>query len=685
MKNNISSIFKSLLFLMLVFARDAGASSFENSNELIRLREDAPNPIMSNATFINNLESHIHIPLSFVLPLRNPEELHELIERLYDPADQEYQKYLTTEEFIDRFAPTQEDYDKVVKYAKSVGFKLRSTHPNRTLVNFSAPAHTIESAFNLHLNQYVLPNGRYFYAPDKNPEVPRVIASIISGVIGLDNGAKWRPFYRQKEIPAENANAQTFPSGPHGGFSPNDLVTAYNLSSVSADGTNEIIALFELADYKKSDISAYTNYFGLPSPKLKKILVDGGSGTGIDAEVTLDIELALALAPQSSVYVYEGPNTDQGVLNTYNRIATDNFAKQVSTSWGIGEGLVNASFLRAENAIFKQMAVQGQTIYAAAGDSGAYDNYPSSSKTLMVDDPASQPYIVGVGGTKLLVNAATGAYESELVWNNGLGKGAGGGGVSGVWPIPSWQTQVSTLYSKTQRNVPDVALNADPNTGYAIYYKGQWQIFGGTSCAAPLWAAFTARVNQELSAAQKPALGFANPTFYAIGNGSTYLSNFYDVVTGNNLYYQANVGYDNASGWGSFNGANLFTSLTKSVEEIFLSIILKHNAPFAKGKTGTYRIVVSNTGTSSTTGPVNVAVTLPMGLSYQSFSGQGWTFNSNAFVFTDSNPLTPGSSYPTIVLNVNVDANAPAMVIPTATVSSDGAVPVTVSNLTTTH
>ena len=147
---------------------------------------------------------------------------------------------------------------------------------------------------------------------------------------------------------------------------------------MSANGSNQSIALFELGSYLASDINAYTSHFGLPPAKLHNVLVDGGSSSGIDPEVTLDIELALALAPESQIYVYEGPNSDQGVLDTYNRIATDNLAKQVSTSWGLGENLVNAQYLQAENAIFLQMAAHGQTIYAAAGDSGAYDDYPSS-------------------------------------------------------------------------------------------------------------------------------------------------------------------------------------------------------------------------------------------------------------------------------------------------------------------
>ncbi len=571
----------------------------------------------------------------------------------------------------------------MIDYAKSLGLTIHNLHPNRTLLNVGGPARRIESAFNLQLHHYALRDGRKFYAPNKNPEVDSSIATLISGIVGLDNYAKWHPYHHRKETIHTRAASETFPSGPGGGFAPNDLAIAYNLSGVSTKGTNQIIALFELADYQDSDINVYANTFGLPQAQLQRILVDGGSGAGIDAEVTLDIELAIALAPESQIYVYEGPNTDQGVLDTYNKIATDNLAKQVSTSWGLGEDKAGAQQLQAENAIFQQMAAQGQTIYAAAGDSGAYDDYPS--QTLAVDDPASQPYIVGVGGTSLRVDGTTGAYGTESVWNNGLGNGAGGGGVSTIWSIPSWQTNVSTTYSKTNRNVPDVALNADTNTGYSIYYNGEWQIYGGTSCAAPLWAAFTAIINQELAAAGQPVLGFANPKLYAIGTGPQYESHFHDVIMGNNLYYSATAGYDNASGWGSFNGTNLFTGLTSASSSSQVNILMKHNAPFTKGEMGTYRIVISNTGDGSTAGFITAAVTLPDGLSFSSFSGSGWTYDSCTLSFTQNIPLEPQASYPTLVLNVNVASNAPNTVIPAVTVSGGGFPSKTVTNLTTTH
>jgi len=698
MKKHFSSFFRYFALFTLLFSTHIGAAPSSTARTpiarttYVRLPGHVPSKAVSNAVLLRNLGASASVPITFTLPLRNRAELEELVQRIHDPADQEYYgKYLTSEEFNERFAPTQEDYNKVIAYAKSLGLAVSSTHPNRTLLNVTGQTRLIERAFRLRIQQYQAPSGRKFHAPNIDPQVPTTIASVISGIVGLDNHAVWRAFNKQRQIPesfqAADRSSLTSPSGPGGGYSPSDLLTAYNLKGVPANGSGQSIALFELASYQASDINEYAKYFGLPAANLHNILVDGGSGSGIDGEVTLDIELALALAPESQIYVYEGPNSNQGVLDTYNRIATDNIAKQVSTSWGMCENLESAQYLQAESAIFLQMAAHGQTIYAAAGDSGAYDEYPNNTN-LVVDDPASQPYVVGVGGTKLTVNSGTGIYGSETVWNDGLGNGAGGGGVSTVWPIPSWQANVSSLYSKTHRNVPDVSLNADPNTGYSIYYNGQWTIFGGTSCAAPLWAAFTACVNQELAANQKPVLGFANPALYALAAGSTYAVDFHDITSGDNLHYTANKGYDNATGWGSFNGSNLFASLTRSsptppVLSPLLNISLTHSAAFIKGKIGTYHIEVTNHGEGPTSGAVNVVVALPNGLTYNSFSGTGWTFNNTTLTFTQNNVLEPGASYPTIILNVEVGQSAPYSVTPSATVSGGGSASSTATNLTT--
>lgn len=555
----LSYLFASLTLLVINIGQAANMNADQPE---IRLSGHIPSMAMAQARLIEPLAEEVSVPITFTLPLRNQKELDELIQRIYDPTDENYGKYLSSEEFIERFAPTQSDYDSVIAYAKNSGLEIIGMHPNRTLLNVKAKTSSIQTAFNVGLNVYQHSN-KTFYAPDSEPEVPSNIASIISGIIGLDNSAVWSPHNRIAEIGLKNnneINPASFPSGPGGGFAPNDIKKAYNLSGITLDGSGQSIALFQLGSYLASDINAYTTFFGLPAPNLTNVIVDGGTSTIID-EVAIDIELALAMAPKSKIYVYIGPNSGQGLLDTYNKIATDNLAKQVSSSWGLGEDQAGSQILQAENAIFQQMAAQGQTVYVASGDDGAYTDYPST--TPVVDDPSGQPYVTGVGGTSLTVDANTGNYVSETVWNNGLGNGASGGGVSTVWPIPSWQTNTPTTYSKTNRNVPDVALNANQYKPYSIYFNGSWVLYGGTSCSAPLWAGFTALVNQQRVATQKPVIGFLNPTFYALGN-SQQATDYHDITSGNNYVYQAGPGYDNTTGWGSFNGANLFANLTST-------------------------------------------------------------------------------------------------------------------------
>jgi kumamolisin len=279
----------------------------------------------------------------------------------------------------------------------------------------------------------------------------------------------------------------------------------------------------------------------------------------------LDIELMTAVAPGASqILVYEGTNDDQGILATYSRIASDNLAKNISTSWGSPEESVSSSLIQAENNVFKQMAAQGQSIYAAAGDNGAYDD----GSSLSVDDPGSNPNVVAVGGTRLYTTS-TGAYDHETTWNEdgNQADGAGGGGISKIWSIPAWQQGLATaqnLGSSTMRNTPDVSLNADPSTGYAIYVNGGWTTYGGTSCAAPLWAAFNALVNQERVSQGRGLVGLASPALYQAGRSASYSSNYYDIKDGStNIKYPATPGYDNATGWGSLNGTGLLQSLVQ--------------------------------------------------------------------------------------------------------------------------
>jgi kumamolisin len=282
--------------------------------------------------------------------------------------------------------------------------------------------------------------------------------------------------------------------------------------------------------------------------------------------------MMIAIAPHiDKIVVYEGPNSSAGLLDTYAKIANDNLAKQISSSWGQSEVSSASSDMNTENTIFKQMVAQGQSLYSAAGDSGTNDTGSSPS----VDDPAAQPWVIGVGGTKLTMGSNDG-YVSETTWNElswipFLGEGAGGGGVSTIWEIPSWQQGASTTdaqFSTTKRNVPDVSLNADPKTGYNIYEGGSWQTVGGTSAAAPLWAAFNALVNQNRAAKGLSPLGFAAPAIYSVGKSGAYTSAFNDIADGStngksSSGFKSGVGYDNATGWGSFKGEALLEQLSQ--------------------------------------------------------------------------------------------------------------------------
>jgi kumamolisin len=422
--------------------------------------------------------------------------------------------------------------------------------PRGMVVSVSGEAGAVERAFGVQLNHYTAPDGRRYRSSEGEPSIPSNVAPHLRMVLGLSDlsGVLRR---HGRPAPALHSKAITG-TGALGGLSPIDIRTIYGLTSTPLTGAGQTVAIFELDGYSASDINTYATTFGLPAPSLTFIGVDGttnhaGSAT---AEVCGDIEMVMSVTGSGlAIKVYDGPNTSQGVYDIYNRIATDNSASAISTSWGAFELNWSSTFLNNESQVFQRLATQGQSIFAASGDSGAYDD----GSTISVDDPASQPYVTGVGGTSL---SGTVANATETTWNGGsIAAGASGGGVSTVWSIPSYQNGVAGKSSTTMRNVPDVALNADPNSGVSIYFSGGWHVYGGTSFAAPIWAGFTALINQERAAGSLPPLGFANAALYPLGTGGTYGSLFRDITSGNNLFYSAGTGYDNATGWGSFRGA----------------------------------------------------------------------------------------------------------------------------------
>ncbi len=533
--------------------------------------------VVSVLTSTGRLAGTNQLHLAIGLPLRNQDGLKALLAQSHDPASPNYHHFLSADEFTAQFGPTESDYQAVVNYAQANGFAISARHSNRMLVEVDAAATNVERAFNVSFRTYNHPTeGRQFFAPDKEPSVPANLSVLDIG--GLNNYS--RPHTRIK-TPTAKVTAATVKngSGPFGSYRGNDFRAAY-AAGTTLTGAGQKVALVQFDGYLASDIALYESRAGLPTVALTNILLQGFSGfpvyTSFQDEVTLDIEMAVAMAPGlSQVMVYEGDPNQFNPVIVLNRIATDNAARQISCSWGWTGG-PNGTI----DQIFIQMILQGQTFFDASGDVDAFlPPGASGSAPGSVDDPNSfnapsdNPYITQVGGTTLSTAGPGGARTSEKVWNWGLldpvnldGIGSSGG-ISGYYPIPTWQqgmNMATNLGSTTFRSLPDVAMTGD---NVDVVVNGVEQNFGGTSCASPLWAGFMALVNQQASLNGRSAIGFLNPALYTLGKSASYTNYFYDITIGNNTWSQSPAnfpavpGYDLATGWGTPQGTNLINAL----------------------------------------------------------------------------------------------------------------------------
>ncbi len=508
---------------------------------------------------LNRLPSTNQLNLAIGLPLRNQAALDKLLAEIYDPASTNYHRYLAPEQFTAQFGPTEADYQSLIAFAKTNGLTVTATYPNRALLDVSGNVATVEKVFRVKLNEYRHPTeNRVFFAPDTEPSIDLNVP--LSHVSGLDNFFIPRPASSKKKS-LNNGTAGVAPalgSGLGGSYMGNDFRAAY-VPGTLLNGAGQSVALLELDGYSASDIASYESLAGLPNVTLTNILIDSFSGTPSpdDTEVCLDIELAISMATNlSRVIVYEGPNPS-GPADILTRMASDNLARQISSSWIIGD---NANYDTA----YTQMKMQGQSFFQASGDDGAY--YSG------IPQWADDTNITLVGGTTLYTTGPGGVYSSETVWNEyntGLGTNSSGGGTNfnGI-PIPAWQSGINmtaNFGSTTLRNVPDVAMAAD---NIFVVANGQPETgVNGTSCAAPLWAGFCALVNQQATNTLQPPVGNINAAIYAIGKGPNYAVDFHDITIGNNTNatvhgkYPAVPGYDLCTGWGTPNGQNLINAL----------------------------------------------------------------------------------------------------------------------------
>jgi subtilase family serine protease len=518
-------------------------------------------PLLKKVPPIGQTPQSTSIQLSIGLALQHPQTLNTLLAAQADPASAFYHTYITPQEFNLLFGPHQTTVNQIVTYLHGEGLNVESIASNSLFITASGTAAIVEKAFNTTLKQYRL-NGRVVYAPSVDPSVPDDIAPAIQTIGGLDNVAHYHPLGLQRQ--ALQHGSARLPSSPTPGYTPSEIATAYHLTplhNAAANGTGQTIALFELDGYNPTDITTYrkNNHLDVSTPS--NILVNGASNTqgSGSIEASLDMEMVSALAPGATQKIYIGPNSVAGVNATYNQIVTDDTASVVSTSWGECEEASGNAELQALDNIFKQGMAQGQSFFAASGDAGAYD---CQNTDLAVDTPADDPNVIGVGGTTLHTKQ-DGTYDSETAWSKSsdLEKVGSGGGISGYFLRPAYQHDLTP--SNPYRLVPDVSANADPETGYEIYCTGVtdsctgWLKIGGTSAAAPLWAAIAADVNQYLTAQHDMPLGNANATFYTLATTPLPLSAFHDITEGNNLYYSAHIGYDMATGLGTPDAWNL--------------------------------------------------------------------------------------------------------------------------------
>ena len=543
--------------------------------------EQRLNPLLNKAQLVQQTPGSQPLAISVGLQMRNQAEFTNVVHSIYDMHSPLYHQYLTPAQFAQEFAPTSDQVQQVVTYLQKQGMSVTNIAPNNLLLDVSANVSQAQHAFSVQINNYKIGKST-FYANASPLKVPARIGSLVTAVVGTDSSIKFH---------TSSPHAKMTPASGPVGYQPKDIASAYDLALLQSAGflgENQTIALFELDGYQSSDVAQYIQYFNLASssngtlPNVSDILVDnysGAAGQGA-AEVTLDMEMVAAVAPHANMLVYEGPNTLQGLNDTYARIVNDNKAQTVSISWGLCETFSGNTELQLLDNIFKQGSVQGISFFAAAGDAGAYD---CGDTNLAVDSPADDPYVTGVGGTSLLLNP-DGSYNSESVWADptdtfhGPKGSGGGGGVSTVYKQPGWQvgSGVQNSYSTGYREVPDVSANASPNPGYAVYCTASnaacpstgWVSIAGTSAAAPIWAASTALINQYMQVQAKKQLGLINPALYGLFNGYQAFPAFHDVTTGTNNYYPATSGYDMASGLGSPDVFNIARDLVINVTGI---------------------------------------------------------------------------------------------------------------------
>lgn len=559
------------------------------------------------------------VHLDVVLSPRDPAALTRYATQVATPGSPLYHVYLPRGAFPMVFGPTRAAIAAVRSALGSVGLHPGKVSANHLAIPVTATAGQVESAFGIRLNRYRLPGGRVGYANLTAPRLPATAARYVESIIGLDTLIKLQPLLaRPGKVTAKPTAHLTTPKvRPQvgtGGPQPcqsalNEQAAIFNNSGgaqwvLTADqmaneyeydklyragdfGKGQTVGIIELDEPNlNSDIAAYQNCYHT-HVSVSYLNIDGfkpkGAGEG---EAALDIETVLVMAPRAHVVVYRGKGDGNGWYDTFATAAIRDVAQVESVSYGLCElafgQILGKNLAGALHVIFEQQAVQGQTVVVSSGDDGSEGCLrvsPSQTNLLSVSYPGSDPFVLSVGGTSVINNNPVPRQE-EVVWNDAFdGNGAGGGGESAFFNEPSYQKSFPGIPSTGgTRGVPDVSADADPETGYLVWHAGGWFQVGGTSAAAPMWAALLALTNAKCSSSP---VGFVNPAIYFAASPSVPAIVLDDIQTDsrfpgndNNDFtgdgggqYPVLNGYDMATGLGSMVGGALANQLCKTSSE----------------------------------------------------------------------------------------------------------------------
>lgn len=537
--------------------------------------------------------------LNIVLPLRDRSGLDRFVKAVYDPASTSYRQFVSVAQFTERFGPSQKDYDAVVKFAKKQKLLVIGGSRDGMNVVIKGSVSAVEKAFHVQMERYMrTAEAGTFYAPDREPSID--LPFQLWHISGLDNYSIPKPrlitrsaFAKQHGLnPDAVVTHATTGSGPSASFLGSDMRAAY-YGGTALTGAGQNLGLFEYLGTDLDDLTTYYKNAGQTNNVPVSLVSTDGSSTAClesagcdDSEQTIDMTQALGMAPGlASLVVYIGA-TDTAIISamtTHNPLPTT-----IGCSWGWTPA--DPSTL---DPYFQKMAAQGQTFLAASGDSSTW----SSSNEAW---PADDANVVSVGGTDLITSKAAGPWKSETAWVNS------GGGISpDSIAIPAWQQLAGVISSSnkgstTLRNGPDVAANAN----FTFYVCANQTTcaanqLGGTSFAAPMWAAYLALVNQQAAANGEAPVGFINPKIYAQNVTASYATDFHDIASGTSGSYSAVSGYDLVTGWGSPNGNGLISALTTTTTTTSANFALSAPSPsgvLTLGKSSSVTLTVSVSG-----------------------------------------------------------------------------------------